>query len=286
MKAAKPSLEFADGQDRHRPWDVRIVTPPAPKRGKRGGEAEEEAGSEGRPELVGISAKTPWEITKTEKDARPDEEQDETKGASTTGSGKRPRGLTDEEDEEVRKAVSAVRRARAHAVASRGAIGREEDWDLPTQSKAASFKTKRGEGLEPAQTQPREICLRNYAAVGAGDTAADERMVREMEEGGKQRRATKARCQYYGLIDQGVAQDGVRCLIMHAPPHSTPGDSATDRVRPGSVLRVHSTAPHGVKGHLRVRFTTPERYYAPGTRVSTLRIGVDASDWTGLTPGA
>lgn len=285
MKAST-AFQFADEQDAHRPWDVR-TTAPAGK-----GEASSST-SKPQVELVGISARTPWQVKddgagtpppsssrrgKKAPVARTEEEDDGEKPPS----GKRSRLLTDEEDAEVRRAVLAVRRARAVAESKRAAGGREEDWDLPAHSKAAGAKRARW-GAE--QGQPREICLRNYAAVGAGDAAADER---EGESGGVERghkAAVRPGYRYYGLIDQGVAQDGVRCLIMHAPPRSTPGDTATDRVRPGSVLRVHSTALNGVKGRLRVRFTTPERYYAPGTRVSTLRIGVDASDWASLTPG-
>lgn len=274
-------LQFADGQDRCPPWAVH----PVPS--KTGVPRENP-----QVELVGVSAKTPWEITERDNDgpsrrrAPVAQTEGQEAGEAPEPQPKRAKTLTDEEDEEIRKAVLAVRKARALKERKRAATGREDEWELP----AAPGKTAEprwSNGRDPgARDDPREICMRNYDAIGAGDTAADERVEPAVAvaatKGGKRGKAP-VRC--YGLIDQGVARGGVRCLTMHAPAPSTATDTATDRVRPGSVLRVHSTAVNGGPGRLRVRFTTPDRYYAPGARVSTLRIGVDASDWACLTPG-
>ena len=37
---------------------------------------------------------------------------------------------------------------------------------------------------------------------------------------------------------------------------------------------------------LRVRFTTPARYYSPGSKVTTLTVGVDETDWQSLMADA
>jgi len=292
---------FADEQDGRTPWDVHTTSDA--RDGKK------------HVELVGISARTPWEQKPVDEGegaadskgrkrrrrhrrAREGEDEDEDEDEDEAGEGKKAaiKTLTEEEDEEVRKAVAAVRRARALAESKRAAVGRDEDWDLPAHARHAARKGG-NQAMGGEQAVERQICLSNYAAVGAGDTAVDDRGPETAPQGRGQpvRPGTRACYRYYGLIDQGKAQDGVRCLIMHAPPSRRKngggaddggdGDRPTDRVRPGSVLRVHSTAPGGRGGRLRVRFTTPERYYAPGTRVSTLRIGVDAADWESLTPG-
>ena len=116
---------------------------------------------------------------------------------------------------------------------------------------------ERAPGDIPSQ-DGRLVSLRNYAAV---DT-----------ENGR-----------YGLIDRGVQETGIQTLVMHAPKRSDESrEDALDCVRPGTVLRVSSTEKAGGRGALRVRFTTPAKYYSPGARVTTLCIGVDASDWQDL----
>lgn len=112
---------------------------------------------------------------------------------------------------------------------------------------------------DPASQDGRLISLRNYAAVDS--------------EHGR-----------YGLIDRGVQETGVQTLVMHVPKRTEESCDALDDVRPGSVLRVSSTLSGGLSGSLRVRFTTPARYYSPGTRITTLCIGVDAADWQDLMP--
>jgi hypothetical protein len=111
----------------------------------------------------------------------------------------------------------------------------------------------RWEGGEDGQ---RLVRLRNYAAVDA-------------EAGG------------YGLIDRGTREAGVRSLVMHTPSRRklTRGQpSPPMMVRPGTILTVRSPL-RGTTARLRVRYTTPARYYSPGQRVTTLSIGVDARDW-------
>ena len=115
------------------------------------------------------------------------------------------------------------------------------------------------------------VCAKNYAAMDA--------------EGGES-----------GLIGVGGPADsnpdGVRSLVMHVPrkvQHRAGGGHVRvlNHVRPGSILRVQRVfkrgrddeeAPPPVR-ELRVRFTTPARYYGPGSRVTTLAIGVDEADW-------
>ena len=108
---------------------------------------------------------------------------------------------------------------------------------------------------EGGENQQRLVSMRNYAAVDA-------------EKGD------------YGLIDRGVRQTGVRALVMHGR-RARKGDPLA-AVRPGTILQVYSSV-NGCGGKLRVRYTTPARYYSPGQRVSTMGIGVDERDWLLLT---
>ena len=116
--------------------------------------------------------------------------------------------------------------------------------------------------------QERLLCMKNYAAVDA--------------EAGN-----------YGLIDRGVRETGIRTLVMHIPRtrrgardkrgRLLPAVAPTALVRPGTVLRVRPTMTGGAAaGGLRVRYTTPARYYSPGEHVTSLCVGVDASDWQAL----
>ncbi len=160
-------------------------------------------------------------------------------------------------EEEVQRVVVAIQKARRKP--------------LPDAS-----ELPQGEGrvLETG----RLISQRHYAAVGYGDTASLEPLANASLCGSK----------YYGLIDSGPGPrgSGARCLVIHSPPSRVAPDkpSATDRVRAGAILQMVSTEPGGGNSRVRVLFTTPEKYYPPGTRVSTLRIGVDASDWENLLP--
>lgn len=167
-------------------------------------------------------------------------------------------------EESVHKALTAVRKARVH----------QRNKEAATEEASVTIGSDKEEGAA------REICMRHYAAVGYGDTASTDPLANIRQCGSK----------YYGLIDSGPGPraSGTRCLIMHSPPmslwerHGKP--SATDRVRTGAILQARSTEEGGGSARLRVLFTTPERYYAPGARVTTLRIGVDAADWGRLVP--
>jgi hypothetical protein len=98
----------------------------------------------------------------------------------------------------------------------------------------------------------RQVCARNYVA-----TCGDE----------------------YGVIDLGGGS-----LLIHAPPRNRQPWRTLAAIRPGAVLAVRRR--DGVACQLRVRFTTPARYYSPGSRVTTLAVGVDRADWACLTAGA
>jgi hypothetical protein len=136
-------------------------------------------------------------------------------------------------------------------------------WRAHGPSVAAVRKARRRAEREDPEaldaTEGRLVCLKNYAAV---ETATGR----------------------YGLIDQGVQERGIQTLVMHTPRSSLRETRQEEEIRPGSILRVSSTSEGGRSGPLRVRFLTPARYYSPGTRVSTLCIGVDASDWQDLMP--
>ena len=229
----------------------------------------------------------PW----TEESQRGGDEDHDTKGPRGTGSGKggtkRARAKAEKtehanpdapEDDAVRKMVGAVHRARA-------SYRRHWPDEQPDHIDMSSVPGpgNRGEGA----CRPL-VTMRNYAAVGVGDTAADEDCPTTSRAASS---STRDHTSCYGLIDLGPGPrgSGTRCLIMHSPHikgdrRGMGGQTPTDRVRPGAMLRVCSTADGGGRGRLRVRFTTPEQYYAPGARVTTLRIGVDATGWESLTP--
>lgn len=115
------------------------------------------------------------------------------------------------------------------------------------QQAAASPKEQR-----PAS---RRVSSANYAAVEAG-------------------------LERYGLIDEGP-QPGGRALLLHARKRCRPAFGLLNAVRPGTVLQVTRS---GRAAGLRVRATTPARYYSPGSLVTTLEILVDEADWRSLAP--
>lgn len=100
----------------------------------------------------------------------------------------------------------------------------------------------------------RLVAARNYAAI----------------EHGRER---------YGLIDSGVAGP-TRELIVHVRKKFRGPFRVLNDIRPGSVLAVARRG--GRQAQLRVRFTTPARYYSPGCPVTTMNIGVDETDWQSL----
>ena len=78
-----------------------------------------------------------------------------------------------------------------------------------------------------------------------------------------------------GLVDQGEDGWGARALVLHAP-RNHPNRELLN-VTEGDFLHVFSDA--GGLHRLRVLYTGRHRYYAPGTKVSTLVVGVDDREW-------
>ena len=89
----------------------------------------------------------------------------------------------------------------------------------------------------------------------------------------------------YGLIDMGPAGHD-RSLIVHASSRKTPDVwRVLNAIRPGTRLLAKAVAG-GPACSLRVRYTTPARYYSPGARVTSLAIAVDGADWGSLMADA
>ena len=89
----------------------------------------------------------------------------------------------------------------------------------------------------------------------------------------------------YGLIDRGLTDSGTRTLIMHVRNRHHPFP-VFEKVRPGEYLPAVSKSNRGGTTLLRVRYITPDRYYHPGSKVSTMRVGVDEADWQSLVAKA
>lgn len=88
----------------------------------------------------------------------------------------------------------------------------------------------------------------------------------------------------YGLVlDTGPnQQQGVQSLTLKILRHVHYPWKVLQKIRPGSTLAVHG--PSSLRRVLlRVRYTTPARYYPPGTRIASLAVGVDLTDWRCLT---
>lgn len=130
-------------------------------------------------------------------------------------------------------------------------------WEDRPDATAPPKATAGGAGPSPDKPQ-KQVCARNYAAV----------------EDGLER---------YGLIDMGARPTG-RSLLVHARKRCRPSYSLLNAVRPGTVLRARP-AGGGQPATLRVRYTTPARYYSPGALVTTLAVGVDEADWQSLMAG-
>ena len=90
--------------------------------------------------------------------------------------------------------------------------------------------------------------------------------------------AVEAGLERYGLIDEGK-QSGGRALLVHVRKRCRPPFLLLNAVRPGTVLQVKRSSK---TASLRVRSTTPARYYSPGSLVTTLGILVDEADWRSL----
>jgi len=85
----------------------------------------------------------------------------------------------------------------------------------------------------------------------------------------------------FGLIDQGLSNPGTRALILHVLPRRNAPQILGD-IKPGMMLPAISKSGRGGTTALRVRFTTPTRYFAPGSKISSLTVGVDETDWQSL----
>lgn len=114
---------------------------------------------------------------------------------------------------------------------------------------------------DDASGAPHLVSMRNYAAVDATHGQ-------------------------FGLIDRGLHEKGVQGLVMHTPAQKRKRAGGgrhghPETIRPGDILTLRATAS-GAMGRVRVRFTTPARYYAPGQKVTTLSVGVDEGDWRRL----
>ena len=172
------------------------------------------------------------------------------------------------EEDAGRQLLLAVRRARRD-----GLHNHHEDAD------AARLALRRGAQRGAREDEERadggEEGVPPPVGWDGGEPGAGPRLVRQRNYA-----AVDAERGEYGLIDRGVHEVGVRGLVLHKTARGRRGGGARGGpdVRPGTVLRVRSPATGGA-GTLRVRFTTPARYYAPGQKVTTLRVGVDASDW-------
>lgn len=105
----------------------------------------------------------------------------------------------------------------------------------------------------PGEEKGTAVCARNYAAV-------------------------EAQRERYGLIDMG-SSGGSQALVVHVRKRNREPREVLNGIRQGSVLRARR---RGRDADLRVRFVTPARYYSPGSKITTLCIGVDQSDWQSL----
>ena len=122
-------------------------------------------------------------------------------------------------------------------------------------------ETGKKQQARPREPPTRLVCSQNYEAVEAlrGD---------------------------YGLIDNGPESGGTKPLLVHVPRREPTPWRVLNAIRPGTSLHLRSRAGGGQPKSVRVRYTTPARYYPPGARVSTLAIGVDLTDWRSLAAEA
>jgi hypothetical protein len=281
------------------PWEIK-VTPPKKKKGEddTSSEEEEDASSDSDASSGKKSKKKGWGKNKEDAEAikmiaavqrarRVDTER-----RRVSGMGERER--LDESGTVLVMPTSKGERdpKREHAPTHMDArIPPRMAWEIAEEGGGGSSVW--GWGVGPREwgssgraDSDRLVCLRNYAAVGIDVDA---------EEPTAEPRDRKASRKCYGLIDRGQAPEaGVRTLLLHVrggmrKKGKRDGGSIMDTVCPGSILQVYSTSPSsdtGVKGRslLRVRYTTPARYYSPGEKITTLRLGVDAADWQMLMP--
>lgn len=115
---------------------------------------------------------------------------------------------------------------------------------------------QKGKRKAVEEESPVLLCARNYAAIEAGREA-------------------------FGLIDQGVMTAGVRNLLVHVRRNPRPW-AIMNGIRVGSTIMALRERKGGVASPLRVRFTTPSRYYTPSAKVTSMLIGVNEADWQSL----
>jgi hypothetical protein len=143
----------------------------------------------------------------------------------------------------------------------------------------------------PWARQPEDAKLVQPAPPKAPETAPPtkphKKKVREEEAtrliSAQNYAAVEAGAREFGVIDMGEGQ-GTRSVVVHVPKSSAPW-LVLDPIRPGAALTVRPVAG-GEPVHLRVRSTTPSRYYSPGAKVTTLAVAVDSADWQSLMVGA
>jgi hypothetical protein len=140
------------------------------------------------------------------------------------------------------------RRARGEPTVKR-ARGGMRTWKPPAT-------TGRGTKANQALASTVQLCSRNYAAVDA-------------------------KRESYGLIDQGMVDAGTRTMVIHVKRRQIAWD-VLNVVKPGSILAAKSRSGRGSPTPLRVRFTTPNKYYSPGCKVTSMTIGIDEADWQSL----
>lgn len=233
------------------PWEVKLVV-----------KKEDEDRVTGV-EKVGGAAKTPWEIrwVKTEKEVRgEDDEKKPLPSAKVISAVRKAQhtALVKTELEDGSAATRVVRKEGPSDTLIQRPVPPPASWE-ESQNMAGSNWIAAEDRLL-GRRRGRLVCLKNYAAVDASDETGES-----------------AECSF-GLIDRGPCKQGVRALVMHSK-----SKKVMDRIRPGTLLSVQSTAKGGGLGTLRVRYTTPAKYYSPGSRVTTLCVGVDATDWHKLT---
>ena len=105
------------------------------------------------------------------------------------------------------------------------------------------------------------LCAKNYDAVEAGREA-------------------------FGLIDQGVTHAGVRNVLIHVRRTARPCWAILNGIRVGSTIMALKGEKGSIPSPLRVRFTTPSRYYTPSAKVTSMLIGVNEVDWQSLMQDA
>ncbi len=133
-------------------------------------------------------------------------------------------------------------------------------WDQRPREPPTPARKDRPTLQKQSPSPPRKhVSSRNYAAVEAG-------------------------LERFGLIDEGPQNAG-RALLIHVRKRCRPPFLLLNAVRPGTVLHVRRKGQTGLT-LLRIRSTTPARYYSPGAQVTTLSVLVDEADWRSLAADA